>query len=82
MRFSRKYHDSVPSGFLLVGKDAFNCVRRIGLSGDSLSRPRSSIPVSEGMGMEEGARKMVFSTLASASQRDDRKSKRKKIDMV
>lgn len=74
MRFSRKYHDSVPWGASSVGKDAFSWVRSLEFNGESLSSPRSSSPVSVGgIVAEVGPRKMVFSTLAETEdQRADR----------
>lgn len=67
IRFWRKNHESVPSGASVVGNDTFNFVRIDGLSGESLSRPKSSRSDSpDGIVAAVGPRKMVFSTFAFA----------------
>lgn len=67
LRFSRKNHDSVPSGAKAVGNEALSWVRTIGSSGESRSTPRSSMsgPL-DGIVVEGGAMKMAFSTFAVA----------------
>lgn len=72
----------MPNGVSLAGKDAFKCVRSAGASGDNLSRPRSSRPVSEGRGESEGARKMVFSTLALAGSQREARTKTSRANMA
>ena len=67
-RFSRKNHESVPSGASVVGNEALRRVRTMGLCGERRSRPRSSRSgSSEGMVAGAGARKIVFSTFACAT---------------
>lgn len=67
-RFSRKNHESVPSGASVVGNEALRRVRTTGLCGERRSRPRSSRSgSSEGTVAGAGARKMVFSTFACAT---------------
>lgn len=64
-RFSRKNHESTPSGVSVLGNEALSRVRTTWFSGESRSRPRSSKPgSSEGSVAAGGARKIVFSTFA------------------
>jgi len=72
LRFSRKYHESVPWLLESVGNEALSCVRSMPFDGERRSRPRSSkVESLAGRVTAEGAMKMVFSTLALATERRD-----------